>query len=77
MERAYEKFIEVGKIQGLFSIDDPVQPKIVVVSPVHVTDRTVSRFLVADEDGKRSQIKKNQLYKINEEEAAKIDGSLH
>jgi len=51
MERAYENFIEVGKIQGLFSIDDPVQPKIVVISPVHVIDRTVSRFLVADEDG--------------------------
>jgi hypothetical protein len=51
MERAYENFIEVGKIQGLFSIDDPVQPKIVVNSPVHVIDRTVSRFLVADEDG--------------------------
>ena len=51
MERAYENFIEVGKIQGLFSIDDPVQPKIVVISPVHVIDRTVSRFLVADEGG--------------------------
>jgi len=51
MERAYENFIEVGKIQGLFSIYDPVQPKIVVISPVHVIDRTVSRFLVADEDG--------------------------
>ena len=32
MERAYQKFLEVGKTEGLFSLDDPQPPRIIVIS---------------------------------------------
>ena len=32
MDRAYKKFLEVGKTKGLFSLDDPQQPKIAVIA---------------------------------------------
>ncbi len=49
MERAYQKFLEVGKTKGLFSLDDPQQPKIVVIS-AHALQHAVLRFLVKDKE---------------------------
>ena len=73
MERALEKFLEVGITKGLFSLDDPQQPKIVVISQ-HALQHAVLRFLVTDEEGNR-KLRKNSLCKMNEDTAAKIDGS--
>ncbi len=50
MERACKKFLEVGKTKRLFSLDDPQQPKIVVIS-AHALQHAVLRFLVSDEEG--------------------------
>ena len=50
IERAYKKFLEVGKTKGLFSLDDPQQPKVVVIS-AHALQHAVLRFLVKDVEG--------------------------
>ena len=50
MERAYKKFLEVGKTKGLFSLDDPARPKVVVIS-AHSLQHAVFRFLVKDVEG--------------------------
>ena len=55
MERAYRKFLEVGKTKGLFSLDDPQQPKIVVISAHALQLVAVLRFLVKDEEGNRNK----------------------
>ena len=51
MERVYRKFLEVGKTKGLFSLDDPQQPKIVVISAHALQLVAGLRFLVKDEEG--------------------------
>ena len=59
MERAYKKFLEVGKTKGLFSLDDPPkQPKVFVIS-AHSIEYAVLRFLVKDAEG--SSRKKNYV----------------
>ena len=73
MERAYEKILEVAKTKGLFSLDDPQQHKIVVLS-AHALQLAVLRFLVTDKEG-NSKLRKNS-FKMNEEPTAKIDGSF-
>ncbi len=50
MERAYKKFLEVGKTKGLFPLDDPAQPKVFVIS-AHSLQHAVLRFLVKDVEG--------------------------
>ncbi len=50
MERAYKKFLEIGKTKGLFSLDDPKQPKVFVIS-AHSIEHAVLRFLVKDVEG--------------------------
>ena len=72
MDRAYKKFLEVGKTKGLFSLDDPQQPKVVVIS-AHSLQHAVLRFLVKDVEG-NSKFKK-PLCIMNEEPTAKMDGS--
>ena len=71
MERAYKKFLEVGKTKGLFSLDDPEQSKVVVIS-AHSLQHAVLRFLVKDVEGTS---KKKTPCKMNEEPTAKINGS--
>ncbi len=56
MERAYKKFLEVGKTKGLFSLDE--QAKVFVIS-AHSTEHAVLRFLVKDVEG--SSKKKNYV----------------
>ena len=74
MDRAYKKFLEVGKTKGLFSLDDPQQPKVVVIS-AHSIEHAVLRFLVKDAEGSEGSRKKIKLCKMIEEPTAKIDGS--
>jgi hypothetical protein len=71
MERAYKKFLEVGKTKGLSSLDDPKQPKVFVIS-AHSVEHAVLRFLVKDAEGSS---RKKKLCKMIEEPTAKIDGS--
>ena len=59
MERAYTKFLEVGETKRIFSLYDPQQPKIVVIS-AHALQHAVLRFLVKDAEG-NSKSKKNSL----------------
>jgi hypothetical protein len=74
MERAYKKFLEVGKTKGIFSLDDPQQPKVVVIS-AHSIEHAVLRFLVEDAEGSVGSSRKKKLCKMIEEPTAKIDGS--
>ena len=59
-------FIKVGKTNGhsvgLFSVDNPVQPKIVVISPAHHVLQAVLRFMVPDE-AEKGQAGKTQFFK--------------
>ena len=50
MDRAYKKILEVGKAKGLFSLDDPQQPKKAVIA-AHALQHAVLRFLVKDVEG--------------------------
>ena len=71
-------FIEVGKTNGLFSVDNPpVQPKIFVISPAQELYHAVLRFLVVpDEADRRKKTRqKNTLRKMNGDQAAVIEGS--
>ena len=62
---------------GLFSVDNPVQPKIVVISPAHVL-QAVLRFMVPDEAGGKRSGSKNSICKRNDNQTALIEGSaLH
>jgi hypothetical protein len=63
MERAYKTFLEVGKTKELFSLDDPAQPKVFVIS-AHSLQHAVFRFLVKDVEG----TSKKNTCKMNEEE---------
>ena len=73
---AQEMLIEVGKTNGLFSVDNPVQPKIVVISPAQVLHHAVLRFLVVpDEAEEKRPGWKNTLRKMNGDQAAVIEGS--
>ena len=62
MERAYKKFLEVGKTKGLFSLDDPQQPKVVVIS-AHSIEHAVLRFLVKDAEGSEGSSRKKNYVK--------------
>ncbi len=65
------KLLEVGETKGLFSLDDPEQSKVVVIS-AHSLQHAVLRFLVKDVEGTS---KKKTPCKMNEEPTAKINGS--
>ena len=62
MDRAYKKFLEVGKTKGLFSLDDPQQPKIAVIA-AHALQHAVLRFLVQDVEGIANLKKQNSVVK--------------
>ena len=74
MERAYKKFLEVGKTKGIFSLDDPQQPKVVIIS-AHSIEHAVLRFLVEDAEESERASRKKKLCKMIEEPTATIDGS--
>ena len=73
---AQEMLIEVGKTNGLFSVDNPVQPKIVVISPAQVLhhEKKISSSIWW---GRRKKTRQKKHIAQNEWRSGRSDRRIH